>query len=337
MQQTKKILLLVIASYAIVLLVNISGNWQYYSAGHSWHFSVLFTLAMTTICWIAFLSLTRVFRKIFQGPGRPTIKILVGALIFAATGVAITILVMKSMAWLFSFPEQGISEYINTSTYAALFSMAIGLMVSGQQMLLHLKKSVEENEHMKQEMIRSQYESLKNQVNPHFLFNALNTLTVMIPEQPTLAVSFVEQMAKVFRYSLQHSDENTIELATELKVANSYIFLNQHRFGDKLKTNINIDSSVMADRIITHSLLILIENAIKHNELSYEHPLLLEIFDEGNFLVVKNNLQLKTLPESSTGVGLENIRKRYALASEMPVAIESSNNSFIVKIPLLKK
>ena len=188
---------------------------------------------------------------------------------------------------------------------------------------------------MKQEMIQSQYETLKSQVNPHFLFNSLNTLTVMIPQQPDVAVRFVEQMSKVFRYSLQHSGDNTIDVATELKVVQSYLFLNEQRYGSKLTVDVKVSDAVMQQKIITQSLLMLVENAIKHNELSHENPLAVRIYNEGAYLVVANTLQRKSLIEQSTNIGLDNIRKRYVLATDMPVVVDEANELFTVKIPLL--
>jgi two-component system LytT family sensor kinase len=142
-------------------------------------------------------------------------------------------------------------------------------------------------------------------------------------------------MSKVFRYSLQHSDEPEILLETELKVVRSYLFLNEQRYEGKLKVNINIDAHALQQKIITQSLLMLLENAIKHNEISTAAPLSISIHNEAGKLVVTNTLQRKHIPETSTRVGLENIKKRYALASTQPVVTEEANNLFIVKIPLL--
>jgi len=335
MKNPKKLLAIILTSYALVLAVNITGNYQYYAAGNDWHYSVYFSLGLTTFCWAGFMLLHHLVFKRFTWSDRPTLKIILGASIFAIGGAAMTFIAIKMMVLFNHHTEQPVQEYIYVCTYAAMFSMIIGLMITGQQSLLHLKKSIEENEQMKQEMIQSQYETLKSQVNPHFLFNSLNTLTVMIPGKPDVAVNFVEQMSKVFRYSLQHSGENTIDVGTELKVVRSYLFLNEQRFDGKLLTDLKIDDAVLQKRIITQSLLMLVENAIKHNELSHENPLAVSIYSEGKYLVVKNTLQRKTQVERSTHVGLENIKKRYALAVDVPVIIEDGNNFFIVKIPLL--
>lgn len=337
MKKFKKLLPFAILSYVIVLAVNLAGNYKYYAAGNDWHFSVYFCLAMTTFCLILFGTVyTFVFRKM-KWHDKPTLRILIASAIFATGGVLVVLAAMKGMELILHTPPQATYDYINSAVYSAMFSMVIGLMVTGQMALTHIQQSTKEMEQMKREMVQSQYETLKNQVNPHFLFNSLNTLTVMIPRQPEVAVKFVEQMSKVFRYSLQHRDDNTIDLATELNVVQSYLFLNEQRYDGKLKVDIAIPESAKTKKVITQSLLMLVENAIKHNELSHERPLHVKLYNEGAYLVVENTLQRKTLIEKSTNIGLDNIKKRYALASETPVVVEEKNDLFTVKIPLLNQ
>jgi|GEM_PF-6816949 len=335
MSQFRKLIPFAVASYLIVIAVNLLGNHQYYSHGGNWHYSVAFSLGMTTCCLAFFYVLNGfVFRRM-NWTERPTLKVFLGGLIFAAGGSLLSFLAIKGLVLSGIHTEQSVDTYINNCTWSAVLSMAIGFMVTAQMALRGLKEKGEENEQMKQEMIQSQYETLKSQVNPHFLFNSLNTLTVMIPQQPDVAVRFVEQMSKVFRYSLQHSGDNTIDVATELKVVQSYLFLNEQRYGDKLAVAIQVSDAAMQQKIITQSMLMLVENAIKHNELSHEHPLSVKIYNEGAYLVVANTLQRKSLIEKSTNIGLDNIRKRYALATNMPVVVDEANELFTVKIPLL--
>ena len=324
-----------LVAYIIVIIVNFSGNFNYYMAGNSWKPGMIFSLAITTLGFLGGALVARLFFKSCNWRDRPTLKIIRAVLILAIYGCVLMLVAMQCMIAFLHYGHPNTAEYIENCTYSALFSIIIGLMICGQQFLMQLKKSIEDNEHIKQEMIQSRYETLKSQVNPHFLFNSLNTLTVMIPNQPDVAVSFVEQLSKVFRYSLQHSDEHTIALATELKVVKSYLFLNEQRYNSKLTADIKIDAAAENKKILTQALLMLVENAIKHNEISHENPLTVSIYDEGDFLVVKNTLQRKTLIEPSTNVGLENIRKRYALATDTPVEVYENNGFFTVKIPLL--
>jgi sensor histidine kinase YesM len=335
MMKLRKLIPIIIASYIFVIAINLIGNYQYYAAGNDWRHSIFFILGLTSFCWAAFSLLGYLVFSRLKWHDKPTLRILTASFLYGIFGAIVTTVAMKAMVLFLHFQEYSTSDYISTCIFSALFSMVIGLMVTAQQTLIHLKKSIEDNEHLKQEMIQSKYETLKNQVNPHFLFNSLNTLTVMIHQQPDTAVQFVEQMSKVFRYSLQHSNENTIDLGTELKVVQSYLFLNQQRYDGKLIYHIRIDDEQMQKKVITQSLLMLVENAVKHNELSYENPLNIDIYTEGRYLLVENPLQPKSLIERSTKVGLENIKKRYHLVSEYPVIVENNNKLFTVKIPLL--
>lgn len=327
----------VILLYIIVLGVNLAVNFPYYMAGGDWHYSVLFSLSVTTLGWLGYWVLsTFVFRNILNISAKTAGRfIFLTLLVCCIYGVLLMVISMKAMVYLFHFPDQSAGEYVNNSVYAALFTMLAGLIVNGKKYFTKWKQEVQENEHIKQEMMRSQYEVLKNQVNPHFLFNALNTLTTIIPEQPALAVDFVEQLARVFRYSLQYADNNTVLVDTELNVVSSFLFLNKQRFNHKLITHINISENARQRYIITQALLMVTENVLKHNELSAQKPLSLWIYDEDKYLIVKNTLQRMSIPEASNNIGINNIINRYRLVTDIPVIVTEDKDSFTVKLPLL--
>jgi len=200
-----------------------------------------------------------------------------------------------------------------------------------------LQNSILERERLERANIHSQLEGLKNQVNPHFLFNSLNTLATIIPEDPEQSVRFVQKLAEVYRYILEMRDKKIIPLSEELAFLNSYVFLLKERFEENLEIVIEIPEANENDQIIPLSLQILIENAIKHNIISTHRPLKIRLFIEnGNRLVVRNNLQRKNQAIQSTGFGLKNIKNRYAFFSERLVEVIVSTNAFIVSLPLLK-
>ncbi len=332
----KHLLVSLLVSYAVVLAVNLTANYRYYASGHDWVFSVSFCVVVTTLGWAGFVFVVRpIISFMANWKKYPVAGFAIAVLLSGAFGVLLMLAVMKGMTWVHIWREQSIDEYVNNSIYAALFSILIGLIFTGYEFLQRWKKSLEDNERMKADMIRTQYEALKNQVNPHFLFNSLNTLAAIIPEKPGVAVDFVQQLSKVFRYSLQDAGEQTAPLAEEIKIVSSYLFLNVQRFDGKLQTNFDIAPGAAALRIVPQCVLMLVENAIKHNEISESKPLDISIYTTGGMLVVKNNLQRKRIPEPSTGIGLENIRRRYALLTSHVVEITEENNYFIVKIPLL--
>lgn len=198
------------------------------------------------------------------------------------------------------------------------------------------KQTVIETERLRRENIESQLEGLRNQVNPHFLFNSLNTLIYIIPEQPDKAVKFVQMLSKVYRYILEIRDKKLIHLEEELQFLEAYNFLLKERFGDNLQIEVKIPTAAQHEQIVPLSLQILFENAIKHNIISTNKPLKIEVFTDNGHLVVQNNLQKKKQTMPSTKVGLENIRNRYAFFSSEPVEIRTNDALFRVSLPLLK-
>lgn len=189
---------------------------------------------------------------------------------------------------------------------------------------------------LQKENLQSQFDVLKQQVNPHFLFNSLNVLTSLIRVEPELAEKFTEHLAKVYRYVLENKDNELVSLSTELGFLNAYIFLIKIRFMDKVVVNIRLQDIEMNYQIIPLAMQLLIENAIKHNAMSKRSPLVIDIFiDETNYLNVVNNLQEREAHMSSTGVGLKNIQNRYRLLNNTIPAFEKTDTHFIAKIPLI--
>ncbi len=202
-----------------------------------------------------------------------------------------------------------------------------------------LKRAIHDQELVKVAHVQSQLDGLRNQVNPHFLFNSLNTLNHIVEyENKTVAKNFINQLSKVYRYILDSREESTIILEEELDFVNAYVSIQKERFLESLKVNIDVPQQYIYKKIIPLSLQLLIENAIKHNIISTKKPLTITIdIDEQNQLIrVTNNLQKKSKVLHSTKVGLENILERYRLLSnDKSVKIEASENYFSVSIPLL--
>ena len=190
---------------------------------------------------------------------------------------------------------------------------------------------------LQKENLQSQYDVLKQQVNPHFLFNSLNVLTSLIKLEPDLAEKFSEQLSKVYRYVLENKDNELVDLNTELNFLDAYIFLLNIRFVGKLNVNLTIPDENRNDKIIPLAMQLLIENAIKHNIMSKTNPLVLDIFiDSTNCLNIINNLQERPSQIVSTGVGLKNILNRYKLLELQIPTFEKTKNQFIAKIQLIK-
>ncbi len=191
---------------------------------------------------------------------------------------------------------------------------------------------------LQKENLQSQFDVLKQQVNPHFLFNSLNVLTSLIRVEPELAEKFTEHLAKVYRYVLEKKDNELVTLSTEMNFLDAYIFLLNIRFMDKVKVNIRIPDDMRNFRIIPLAMQLLIENAIKHNAMSKKSPLVIEIFiDENKLLNVVNNLQEREAHMTSTGVGLKNIQNRYRLLNNSVPVFEKTATHFKAIIPLVSE
>ena len=181
----------------------------------------------------------------------------------------------------------------------------------------------------------AKFESLKNQLDPHFLFNSLNVLTSLIGENPNQAEKFTTKLSKVYRYVLEQKDKDLIPLSEELKFAKSYMELLKMRFEEGINFTIPETVSNPDLKIVPLSLQLLLENAVKHNVITSKDPLEIKIYEKNGSLVVENNINLKASLGNSTKVGLKNIYQRYSLISKEKVEVTSENNIFRVKLPLL--
>ncbi|MEO1436666.1 MAG: histidine kinase [Bacteroidota bacterium] len=209
------------------------------------------------------------------------------------------------------------------------------LKTTNQSLLLEKNNLLVKAEKQKKENILAQYEILKNQVNPHFLFNCLNTLYSLLGDQAD-AKAFVTKMSKVYRYLLTFRNQSSIELEEELKFIDDYIYLQKIRFGDSLIFELNVPDHYHEYFLPPLSIQILIENAIKHNVIAQNKPLKIHIsVDEEDFLVVQNNFQPRLEKADSTGIGISNIRDRFNFMTERKPTYEQNAEAFIAKIPLL--
>ena len=190
-------------------------------------------------------------------------------------------------------------------------------------------------EQEKKEKVEFEFQLLKNQVNPHFLFNSFSTLMSLIEEQPEQALQYTEKLSDFFRTILQLKDQQLIPLEEELTLSENYFFLLKKRFGDNLNLEIILGKEVLKMAIPPMTLQILIENAVKHNIISKDSPLFIKIYKDENSLVVENNYQPKITAAVSTGIGLENIRKRYRMIMEQEPEIEKTEAYFRVKLPCI--
>ena len=233
-------------------------------------------------------------------------------------------------------PAQFFSRVMpDLSVSVILITAVISVLMFGRSFLLNWRESALELEQVKREKLASQYQSLKDQLNPHFLFNNLNSLTALIKKDPDRAVNFVKELSEVYRYILNYAQKEVVPLDQELDFIGTYLELLNIRFGSNLNANIQSDK---ADSYVIPplTLQLLVENAIKHNIVSSSKPLSITIEMElPDYLVIRNNLQKKWDVPSSSGIGLQNIRKRLQFLTDSPLVVLEEEKEFIVKVPLL--
>lgn len=195
-----------------------------------------------------------------------------------------------------------------------------------------LKKIAE----LRHERVLFEYEYLKSQVNPHFLFNSLNTLTSLIDSNPKAAIKYTDHLSDLYRYMLAHPESNLVYLSEELEILNNYLHIQKSRFGDALIIHKDISDEILTKKKIVYlALQLVVENAIKHNIVSAAQPLTISLVANKNELIISNPINIKVSKDNSSGIGLENIRKRYELATNRPVSYGETDGLFIVKLPLL--
>jgi LytS/YehU family sensor histidine kinase len=214
------------------------------------------------------------------------------------------------------------------------FVVAGIIIVNSLRFFKSWKQAAVNEEKLKREKLAIEYESLKYQINPHFLFNSLTALSSLVYTDQQKAVIFIREFSNVFRYVLECKEKEVVDIATEKKLLESVSYLNRIRYDDSLQIIINLSDST-DQYVIPMALQMLLENAIKHNAISENKPLKVEIMEEEGYIVVKNNLQPKKNEIVSTKIGLENIKSRYKYLSDKDVLVEISKAEFVVKIPIL--
>ena len=190
-------------------------------------------------------------------------------------------------------------------------------------------------ENLQEELSQIKFEVLKSQINPHFMFNSLNVLSGLINVDVARAQLFIDEFSHIYRYVLETIEQPVVSLNKELEFMRSYLFLQQIRYGENLTFTVNVTAELLPLVIPPLSLQVLLENAIKHNVVNESKPLKIEILSEDGFLIVKNNIQPK-ISGTSTGLGLKNLVKRYALVSKIEPSFKVVNNQYVAKIPLIK-
>jgi hypothetical protein len=250
-----------------------------------------------------------------------------------------------AMSWLFTFVNTLLFDFGSLHPERAFrgglmrdFFTATIVILSAQMAYANVRRNLMafENEALKAENEKTRYEALKHQVNPHFLFNSLNTLNAIIKTDPDKAQQYLQELSYIFRYTLQNED--VITLGEELKFTETYGSLMRIRYGSSLQFDMDIHPEYQFYNIIPLSLQTLVENAIKHNIISRKQPLLVRIFTTAGSaaVTVSNPVQRRKTTEEGEGIGLANLAERYRLKWQQEITITRTGDTFSVTIPLQK-
>lgn len=239
--------------------------------------------------------------------------------------------------WISAYTDHDIASIVRINI---LIYMVVNIMVmsifEGWILFIERAKAKQMADNLQTELSQIKFEVLKSQINPHFMFNSLNVLSGLINKDVNKAQQFIDEFSMIYRYVLETIEQPVTTLGKEIEFMRSYLFLQQIRYGENLTYSINITAGLIEMFLPPLSLQVVLENAIKHNIINESKPLHIEITDEEFTLIVKNNIQPKISKGVSTGLGLKNLIKRYALISDLVPEFKVENNHYIAKLPLIK-
>ena len=234
-----------------------------------------------------------------------------------------------------SLPDNPLSWGLRSSYVAILISFIISLIFVAVAFFQNWRNSLVEAEKFKAEMLMYKYEALQNQINPHFLFNSFNVLSDLVYEDQKKAIDFIRQLSQLFRYVLDSRDKELVHINEELEFIEAYSYLLQSRFEEKLSIELDFEAREH-EMIVPMTLQLLIENCVKHNEISGSQPLRVQIVRRGDYLKVENTLQPKSGGIDSKKTGLSNIRQQFRYFTDKEIQIIRTDHSFAVEVPVLK-
>ena len=303
-----------------------------------WVFSYPLIFLIGALSWYSHISYDHLVEKKYPGLNQSMQRILLKAL------VVVIIMPPSILLILFVYDRFSIFDYRwseNDMWMGLILGWCVNLIFETlyemDYMLTKYKESVQEKESLRQLSEKQEFDTLKGQVNPHFLFNCFNTLSSLITEDRVRAEKFLDELSKVYRYLLRNNEDGLTTVQNEIRFIESYYQLLQTRHGEAVQINTEIDKRYDQYLLPSLSLQLLVENAVKHNIISKQQPVHVVIASTPpGYLTVTNNLRKKTKSSvESTGIGLANIREKYRLLNRQDVTVEETADQFIVTIPVL--
>ena len=318
-----------------VFIYILLGDYSLFNSVKDFIFNISFGFTVGGAFWFGNWTIGRTTGRRLNWRKNPTRANIISLLLFIAWGIIVSLVVPYIYAkYIWEIPVERLNNSVIGNAFVCISVDIIIISIFYSNYLVHYwGESIKNEEELKRENLIARYEALKNQVNPHFLFNTLNTLTGVVEQNPGKASEFIRKLSDIYRYVLEQKDKETITLKEELKFVDDYIYLSKMRYGNGLIVDQDIANTDLL--IVPLGLQMLIENAIKHNIISDDMPLIIEIGSNNEYIYVKNTLQRKSSVEITNQVGLENLVKRYEYLSDKEVEIIETKTHFEVCLPLL--
>jgi sensor histidine kinase YesM len=296
---------------------------------------VTFTLVAALVLAYADLYFIRFLNQIALW-GRATLKRILIQLVFSVSVALVVSVAFTSFANFISpYSEELKGVYISNALIFSVVNVFMVSILEGWIFFTQHKRVEQMAKNLEKELSQIKFEVLKSQINPHFMFNSLNVLSGLVNTDTGKAQQFIDEFSQVYRYVLETIEQPVASLEKELDFMRSYLFLQQIRYGDSLRYTIHVPATLLKFFLPPLSLQVVLENAIKHNVINASNPLTIDIYSAGNYLIVKNNLQPKQSMGQSTGLGLKNLTKRYAIiGTEQPVFVMQAA-CYTAKLPLI--
>ncbi len=294
-------------------------------------FSALFGLILVFID----LAYINPLDKILPLPQKLFARIPTEVIISLITGALVGMILTVTSHIIFVYEDGLQVNLIKNGLIVAVINLIITAILEAVIWYRRNQQSKVVAKQLEKENTEIRFETLKGQLNPHFLFNSMNVLSSLIGKDSEKAQQFVDEFSMVYRYTLDVIEKQVVELSEEIEFAKAFLYLQKIRFGDAMSYDINIDAKKLNSFVPPLALQTLLENCFKHNRASEDSPLRIKIYDEENYIVIVNNLQKKNSRDSKK-VGLNNLKKRYLLLSKVEPKFSITENEYIAKIPLIK-
>ncbi len=313
----------------ILILTGILFGLEYITKPDCGWDGLFITYYYSFFCWNGSIAITFFCVRFIGSIEKTVLRVVINII-----SILIYILGVVYMSKEHFFPNSDIEFLIDYITCTTVTTIVCTVYLTLDYFKLY-KEKVNETEALKRLQVENELKILSNQVNPHFLFNSLNTLMAIIPEDAQKAVHFTESFSKVYRYSLQNRNSDTVALKEEIDLINNYCYLLKIRFGENFQCDINIPERYNEAIIPPFVIQLLVENATKHNTISQLEPLELKIWIENDCLVAQNKINKKMNNHNGTGAGLENISQRVKYLTGRKLQVLSKDEYFKVSVPLI--